>query len=655
MTLRSLRHLLFIISTALALFTMSANSVFAATGTIDPGNTGDDTAVMMDNAFGSVNFKPTNGTPVTVTDTALTGNAWGDVIGWINLNPTNAGVTNTCDGELGGYAWGQNAGWINFSPTNGGVTINPTTGEFDGYAWSQNFGWMEFSCPGAGCVRTDWTCSEDPGNGGGGGSTGGGSSNNSTTDPVAFCALNASPASVSSGDAVTLSWTTNLTGVGSASIVSSATGNVAYPNTVNGTVSVTPNQTTTYLATFAGTGATGTATCSDTVIIEVDPIFPTPPENPEDQFPPFVPEFVDQPTDNNPFTPDQSNSGDSSSNDNQGSGTGSVPSVGDEFACTGDSCTTTKPLISLPSITTPAMREAVQAVAVVGLVAAAVANVPGLIFRLQNLLFAFLGFKKRRRNWGVVYDSVTKQPLDPAYVVISDMNGNEVASSITDLDGRYGFLVPPGIYTIAAGKTHYTFPSAVLAGKQKDELYDNLYFGGEIEIKRDGEVVARNIPMDPTVTDWNEVAKREQQRFSFFNKADILFHKVVNVLFWVGFGLAIFSVALVPVTFNYVALGLYILLFILNKTGFGGRKYGVIRDAQGKSLAFGIVRIFNAELHREIAHKVINAHGKYYAIVPKGRYYVTIEQKNQDGTYTKVFTSSAMDIKNGIIKKDFRV
>ncbi len=648
MLLRMSYRLLFVISALLLALSFGVTNAFAAPGTIDPANTGDDTAVMMDNAFGSVNFKPTNGTPVVVTDTELTGNAWGDVIGWINLNPTNAGVTNTCDGELGGYAWGQNAGWINFAPTNGGVTIDPATGEFDGYAWSQNYGWMEFSCPGAGCVRTDWTCSSG-GNTGGGGSTGGSTSTNQN-QPTAMCSLNASPSSVNPGGSVTLSWSTNLSGVGSATVVSSATGNVAYPNTTSGSVTVTPNQTTTYLATFAGTGATGTATCSDTVIVDtlvpppvppVVPTEPTLPTNPIDPFTPTTPEINPTPSD--------------SSNGTNGNTTSVIPSAGNEFACTGDTCTVDKPLFTLPSIAMPGLRDTAQAVAVAALVGAAIANVPGLIFRLQNLLFAFLGFKKRRRNWGVVYDSVTKQPLDPAYVVLSDLNGNEVASSITDLDGRYGFLVPPGIYTMSAGKTHYTFPSALLAGKQKDELYDNLYFGGEIEIKRGDEVVARNIPMDPTVTDWNEVAKREQKRFAFFTKADIWFHKIVNVLFWVGFALAIFSVAMVPVTFNYVALGLYILLFILNMTGFGGRKYGYVKDGKGNPLAFGIVRIFNSELHREIAHKVINANGKYYAIVPKGKYYVTIEQKNRDNTYTKVFTSGVMDVKNGIIKKDFKV
>lgn len=681
MSLRPLHRIFLFISAFVLVFSFAHGHASAATGTILPAFQQSaflNADIDNDSEKDVINWIPTNpgATPVTVSDSGLAGDIWGQSVGWIKLKCTancgagagnNWGVTNDANGNLGGYAWGQNTGWISFKCTNNcgssgnfGVTIDPATGEFDGHAWSQNYGYIQFSCPGADtgadvdsfpdtCVKTDWT----PTTGGnpGGGSSGGGSSgpNNPNNQPAAYCSINAFPPATNPGGSSALVWSTNLNAVTAATIVSSATGNVAYPNAANGSVIVAPGQTTTYTASFAGTGATGTAACSTTVIIDPNiivppvttpPTTPTTPTTPTVPTTPTIPTAPTQPT--NPSTPGSS-----------GTVTPLVPSAGEEFGCNGETCTTSQPLFTLPTGT--AVRNAAQAVAVVALVAAAIANVPGLIFRLQNLLFAFLGFKKRRRNWGVIYDSVTKQPLDPAYVVLSDLQGNEVASSITDLDGRYGFLVAPGIYRMSAGKTHYSFPSALLAGRQKDELYDNLYFGGEIEIKRDGEVITRNVPMDPTETDWNEVAKREQKRFGFFKKADIVFHKIVNALFWIGFALAIFSVALVPVTFNFIALGLYVLLLILNMTGFGGRKYGSVRDANGKPLAFGIIRIFNAELHREIAHKVINANGKYYAIVPKGRYYLTIEQKNMDGTYAKVFTSPTMDVKNGIIKKDFKV
>lgn len=97
-----------------------------------------------------INFGATNGN-VTVTNTAVTGNAWSSANGWINLAPTQGGVVNDGHGVLSGYAWGENTGWINFKPTNGGVTID-SAGDFHGYAWSESKGWIVFNC------ATDSTC-----------------------------------------------------------------------------------------------------------------------------------------------------------------------------------------------------------------------------------------------------------------------------------------------------------------------------------------------------------------------------------------------------------------------------------------------------------------------------------------------------------------
>ena len=94
--------------------------------------------------IGWLNFEPSEGSGVTVTDTEVTGFVWAENIGWVNLTPTTyGGVTNDGSGNLGGYAWGENVGWINFNPTGGGVTID-NEGNFDGWAWGENIGWIHF-------------------------------------------------------------------------------------------------------------------------------------------------------------------------------------------------------------------------------------------------------------------------------------------------------------------------------------------------------------------------------------------------------------------------------------------------------------------------------------------------------------------------------
>ncbi len=75
-----------------------------------------------------------------------------------------------------------------------------------------------------------------------------------------------------------------------------------------------------------------------------------------------------------------------------------------------------------------------------GLVASAL-SIP---IRIWTIIPTLMGYKRRKRPWGTVYDSVTKQPLDPVYVTLFGADKKEVTTSITDIDGRYGFFVPAG-------------------------------------------------------------------------------------------------------------------------------------------------------------------------------------------------------------------
>ena len=104
---------------------------------------------------GWINFNPSQGPGITVTDSAVTGYVWGENIGWINFNPTSGGITNDGNGNLSGYAWGENVGWINFNPTGSQVIIDGSTGNFSGYAWGENVGWISFSCTNCN-VNTSW-------------------------------------------------------------------------------------------------------------------------------------------------------------------------------------------------------------------------------------------------------------------------------------------------------------------------------------------------------------------------------------------------------------------------------------------------------------------------------------------------------------------
>ncbi len=275
--------------------------------------------------------------------------------------------------------------------------------------------------------------------------------------------------------------------------------------------------------------------------------------------------------------------------------------------------------------------------------------------KLWGLLLSALGLRKRNRPWGTVYDSVTKQPIDPAYVTLKKIGSQEETMSITDLDGRYGFLVSPGKYTLTANKTNYTFPSKKLLGRSADALYNNLYFGEELEAPVAGAVISKNIPLDPDKFDWNEFVKGQKKMMKFYSRREKIIRIATNWIFRIGFIVSLLSLFLVTAPYNFIIFGLYLLLTILRKFGLKQKALGYLTEKDGTPLSFAVIRIFSPELDIEITNKVADKIGRYYCLVPKGKYLLKVEKKNDDESYSVVYTSPIIDASNGIINRNFIV
>ena len=323
------------------------------------------------------------------------------------------------------------------------------------------------------------------------------------------------------------------------------------------------------------------------------------------------------------------------------------------------------------TINKPAVSTATKVVATAGLVAGAGVSLvaalfvsplaaPELVmipFRLWTLLLSFLGIRKQVKKWGIVYDSITMQPLDPVYVVLKNLQGDEIATSLTDIDGRYGFPAPPGAYRIMANKTDYQFPSIKLAGRTQDTLHKDLYFGGGIMIKESGEVITKNIPMDRLNFNWNEWAKNQKGLMKFYSRRNKLIAEISSFLFGVGFTVATVALIFAPQGYNIAIFGLYVFLFILRHTNIlKAKKTGSISDVQGNPMSFAIVRVFPATIPDvEITHRVADKFGRFYCLVPNGNYIVKIDEKTGDETYSTIFTSQPIKVSKGLIETNFKI
>jgi len=266
-----------------------------------------------------------------------------------------------------------------------------------------------------------------------------------------------------------------------------------------------------------------------------------------------------------------------------------------------------------------------------------------------------LGLRKRNRPWGTVYDSVTKRPLDPVYVILKDENGKEVATSITDIDGRYGFLVGAGNYTIEVDKMDYKFPSENLKDKISDELYQNIYQGEKIIINSSSEVITKNIPMDPLKFNWNEFSKEQQKLNRFYSKKNFIFNRVSSTFFVLGAIIAVLALFLAPRPYNIIICIIYAVLFLLRQFGIKLKEKGSIVDNNNLPLSFSIIRVYSKATNTEIIHKVADKYGKFYCLIPNGDYYVKIDKKLPAGNYETAYTSNSIEVKNGLIDSRFQV
>lgn len=638
---------------------MGATTAFALTGTIDPSNLGYKFGKLVTGGapVNSGKYTTAVSANVTVTDTELTGYMWGESMGWINLNCANNGtcassnykvsVNSTACGvaaPLSGYAWGQTAGWVNFGPfvnsSTQRVTINPA-GEWNGYAWAQNFGWIEWDCSAAGkaagkCTVTDWHPPVCPSTTSGGTSGGTGVVLIPTTTSTTGTPITTS----STGTSSTTGTTTSTTGIGTSGTTTSTSGTTSGTTTSSSTGTSSTTGTTTGITTGFNTSGTSGLTTSTTGTTTG-----------------FVGGFTGW------FPTSTSSSTGTTIVTTTGNTTSLPKPIGNSTGSSGSSTGTFVPPFNTVDPTPIANTVGVVALIVGGLQTFAnlvyvnpfsLKDLVTLPFRLWSGFLWIIGI--RRKPWGVVYDAKTKRPIDPAYVTLYNENHEELENTFTDMEGRYGFKVKKGTYFVIAKKTHYSFPSILMRGKDRDDVYDALYFGDPIVIKEDNELITQNIPMDPINEDWNEQEKERKGRTR--RMLEYVLTKALNLFFWFGFIITAWSAFKTPSPWHLFMLGVYIVLFIISELGLPAKTSmgSVIEKITDTPVSSALIRVYSSHTGVEVSRKVTDEAGKYYALVKEGIYHTTVQKQQPDGTFGPVVhQSNPVEVKKGVLSEKIEI
>jgi len=143
----------------------------------------------------------------------------------------------------------------------------------------------------------------------------------------------------------------------------------------------------------------------------------------------------------------------------------------------------------------------------------------------------------------------------------------------------------------------------------------------------------------------------------FYSRRDLWIARISNAFYIIGFIVAIIAMVSVPRPFNFIIVGFYLLVYLLRRTHvLKPKPHGVLIDKQTKlPIPFAIIRVFSAVTNTQIIQKVTNKIGKYLILVPNGNYYIKIDKKNLDGSYTTIHQSEVFEVKKGAVDRRIEV
>ncbi|MFA5211137.1 MAG: carboxypeptidase-like regulatory domain-containing protein [Patescibacteria group bacterium] len=284
----------------------------------------------------------------------------------------------------------------------------------------------------------------------------------------------------------------------------------------------------------------------------------------------------------------------------------------------------------IDSFNDPKIEKTVERVVAPAAIATTLAlAVPALSFlsllsylRALVLLPFTLFSKKKRKEWGIVYNSLNKMPVDLITVrLVDDKTDRIVQTAVTDSKGRYKFFAEPGIYRIVVATANFIYPTKILQDISEDTSFQNIYHGAPIHIDENTSAIIQNIPIDPVG------ANKTPRRIIISNLLTDIRHLIISVSLVVG----ILAMVVKPNLYVGILLAVQILFYILYKKFSSQKKfknYGIIFDKDTKKpLAKAIIRLYDSKFNKLISTQVTDNKGRYSFLAGKNNYYLTVEKE----------------------------
>ncbi len=235
-------------------------------------------------------------------------------------------------------------------------------------------------------------------------------------------------------------------------------------------------------------------------------------------------------------------------------------------------------------------------------------NLPQLVVANWLNFLAVAGLRKKRYPWGRVLDSTNSEPISSAIVTIHDQDnyGRLVERTLTDKNGRYGFFVEPGHYSLWVKKAGYTFPSRVIT-----EAYH-----GQTFIVGDERMIVVDLLCDRNdhIKTWIQWVHNRALQLELFRFPLLIFGSLLSIALIISDG----SVITYAMAILYAVLWAY----EIKNRHLGRHTFKILDKYQ--PLAFTVFRIINPATKQTVITKATNDKGEAFVLLESGNYIMQI-------------------------------
>lgn len=232
-----------------------------------------------------------------------------------------------------------------------------------------------------------------------------------------------------------------------------------------------------------------------------------------------------------------------------------------------------------------------------------------LLLRSPQVLFSILGLLKKDRPWGVVYDEKTHKAV-PFAVLRLFLKGSKamIAQTVTDSEGKYGFIIDPGEYRLEVEHPEY----------QKTKL--------EISVDKASSSIIQDISLSSEKT--YSFANSYRKLLQGVNK---IFTAITPGITIIGLLLSSIAIVLKPSTVNIVFFFIYLLLALLYvyKRLRRPKFWGIVYDADSNLLVPNVlVKIFDRKDWQMVNTHITDNKGRFPLQENPGEYAILLSSRD---------------------------